>query len=362
MKIKPFKLERWLLKKHELDVAGGGVIKFQLKDLVTDIDYDQLLNYGATNGSEALRSAVAGWFEGIEADNVLITTGTSEANLLCNLHLLSQGDEYLSIHPVYEQTTGFAESLGSNICKVFLEENNSWRLDLDKLKEQVTDRTRVIFFDNPNNPTGTCISREDMQEICKIAAEINAYVVCDNALRGSELDGMPAATPLEFYERGIITGSLSKLGMTGPRIGWLIGNKQIIEACWRFKDYTTLSHSGIGENLATRALQAENRLKFIRRNLQISRNNLAMLDDWNQNNGNLFHWNPPSAGFTVFMAYRASMGSEAFCEKLLKEKNILTSPGIYFGVDNHIRLNIGCDSETMQTVLLRLKSFMKSLT
>jgi aspartate/methionine/tyrosine aminotransferase len=201
MKIEEFKLERWLLEKSEIDVGGGGVVKFQLKDLVTDIDYEQLLNYGPTNGSEALRSQVASWYPGIEADNVLITSGTSEANLLCNLHLLSPGDEYLAIHPVYEQTTGFAKYLDCRIRKVNLEKSNAWRLNLDSLKKQVTGNTKVIFFDNPNNPTGSCISKSEMQEICEIAADIDAYVVCDNALRGSELDGIPAATPLEFYEK-----------------------------------------------------------------------------------------------------------------------------------------------------------------
>ncbi len=361
MKIEEFKLERWLLEKSEIDVGGGGVVKFQLKDLVTNIDYEQLLNYGPTNGSEALRSQVAGWYPGIEADNVLITSGTSEANLLCNLHLLSPGDEYLAIHPVYEQTTGFAKSLGSQIRKVFLEKSDTWLLDLDSLKKQVTDNTKVIFFDNPNNPTGSCLSKAELQEICKIAANVDAYVVCDNALRGSELDGTPASTPFEFYEKGIITGSLSKLGMTGPRIGWLIGSKEIVEACWKFKDYTTLSHSGIGEYLATLALKEENRLKFIRRNLQICRNNLALLIDWNRNNGNLFSWIPPTAGFTVFMSYGASMGSVLFCERLLKERKVLTSPGKYFGAENHFRLNVGCDHETMKEVLKRLKTFMTNL-
>jgi len=361
MTIEEFKLERWLLEKSEIDVGGGGVIKFQLKDLVTDIDYEQLLNYGSTNGSEALRSEVAGWYPGVDADNVLITSGTSEANLLCNLHLLAPGDEYLTVYPVYEQTTGFAKYLGCQVRRVYLEKNDAWRLDLELLKKQVTENTKVIFFDNPNNPTGACLGKAEMQEICKIAADTGAYVVCDNALRGSEIDGIPAATPFEFYEKGIITGSLSKLGMTGPRIGWLIGSKQIIEACWRFKDYTTLSHSGIGEYLATIALKEENRLKFTRRNLQVSRDNLALLNDWNRNNGNLFNWSPPKAGFTVFMAYITPMGSELFCEGFLKERKVLTSPGAYFGVDNHIRLNVGCKSETMKEVLGRLKSFMENL-
>ena len=359
MKIEAFKLERWLLEKSEIDVGGGGVTKLQLKDLVADMDYDQLLNYGSTNGSEVLRSEVADWYPGIEADNVLITSGTSEANLLSNLHLLAPGDDYLAIYPIYEQTTGFVKSLGCRVIKVFLDKSESWRLDLELLKKRVTENTKIIFFDNPNNPTGACIGEQEMEEICKIAAEVGAYVVCDNAMRGSELDGKPAATPFDFYEKGIITGSLSKLGMTGPRIGWLIGSKDIVQACWKFKDYTTLSHSGIGEYLATIALKKENREKYIRRNLDISKGNLSILENWKKENLDPVEWVGPEAGFTIFPAYHAPIGSEEFCKRFLDEKKVLISPGEYFGVDRHFRLNFGCKAEIMAEVLERLNSFMK---
>jgi len=165
MKIEAFKLERWLQKPCEIDVAGGGVTKLKLKDIVTDIPDDQLLNYGATNGSELLRSRIAEWYPGAKAENVLVTSATSEANLLINLHLLEPGDDYVAICPLYEQTTGFAKSLGCSIKPFYLERSGDWQPDLEKLKKTVTPNTRILFLDNPNNPTGACISEQDMQEI-----------------------------------------------------------------------------------------------------------------------------------------------------------------------------------------------------
>lgn len=363
MKIEEFKLERWLLKPCEIDVGGGGVTKLTLEDVVTDIDYSQLLKYGPTNGSEMLRSKIAEWYPGVKAENVLVTSATSEANLLCNLHLLEPGDEYVAIYPLYEQTTGFAKSLGCHVKRFHSYTDTEWKPDLELLKKIITKKTKVIFLDNPNNPTGTCISEQEMQTLCRLGGDVGAYVICDNALRGLELDGKPAATPFGYYDRGIITGSLSKLGMTGPRIGWLIADKEIVNACWKFKDYTTLSHSGIGEYLATIALQRENRLRYIQRNLEISKKNLSMLSNWIDENNEMVNWIPPKAGFTGFLKYTDSipLASEEFCTRFLEEEHVLISPGEYFGMDRYFRLNFGCKNEIMPEVLKRLKNFMKRL-
>jgi len=186
-------------------------------------------------------------------------------------------------------------------------------------------------------------------------------VVCDNALRGSERDGVPAATPLDRYDKGIVTGSLSKLGMTGPRIGWVIGNEDIVNACWKFKDYTTLSHSGIGEYLATIALEKGNRERYVKRNMKISRENLSILSDWIEENSDWFDWIPPQAGFTVFLRYSVSLSSEAFCSGLLEEENVLVSPGAYFGIDGYFRLSFGCEKNVLLEVLSRIKAYVDRL-
>ena len=106
MEIESFRLERWLnsVTSCEIDVAQGVVMPLKLKDITTDIDYEQVMTYGVTNGSELLRKEIADWFPGVEADNILVTSGTSEANLLVNLHLLEPGDEYVALYPLYQQT------------------------------------------------------------------------------------------------------------------------------------------------------------------------------------------------------------------------------------------------------------------
>lgn len=301
MKIQPFELERWLLKSCEIDVGGGGVTKLKLKDVTAKIDYEQAMSYGVmTKGSEAVRRAIADWFQGVEPDNVLVTSGTSEANLLSHMRILEPGDEYVAEQPSYHQTINLAKSLGCKVKEFHLDETQEWKLDLNVVSEIVTKKTKVIFVDNPNNPTGALLTEKEMKAICEIAKDVDAYVFCDNTLRGSELDGKPTATPFEYYAKGIVTGSISKLGMTDPRLGWLIGNKDLVDGCWIFKDHSTLSHSKMGEYLATEAMQRERRPKIIERNLGFSRANLAILSEWINENNNMISWIPPKGGFTTF--------------------------------------------------------------
>ncbi|MFH2110042.1 MAG: aminotransferase class I/II-fold pyridoxal phosphate-dependent enzyme [Candidatus Bathyarchaeota archaeon] len=358
MRIKPFRLERWLLEKAEIDLGGGGVTKLRLRDVVPDFDLGQAMKYGMTDGSDELKGLVAEWYT-VEPENVLITSGTSEANLILNLTLLEHRDHYVTENPQYEQTTRFAEALGCKVSEFQLVEEDQWRPNLEELKEKVVKGTRVVFLDNPNNPTGAVLSRAEMKAIVDVAEDAGAWLHCDNALRGSELDRKPALTPYPGYERGVTTGSISKLGATSPRIGWIIGDPEFIRRCWEMKDYTTLGHSGIGENIAS-ALHRK-RDQLMKRNLEISRRNLDTLDTWIKAHDDVFRWRRPEAGFTGFPGYTLSVSSEELCRRLLRDKGLLLSPGSYFGVDHHLRINTGSAPGVLEEGLERLTGFVEGL-
>jgi aspartate/methionine/tyrosine aminotransferase len=214
----------------------------------------------------------------------------------------------------------------------------------------------LVFLDNPNNPTGAVLSQQELSSIIEIAEDFEAYLHCDNALRGSELNGKPAPVPYPEYDKGIITGSISKLGATSPRIGWIVADSSLIERFWVVKDYTTLGHSGLGEYIAEKILRQKEHL--IERNLMISNRNLRILDDWIESRPD-FNWNIPKAGFTGFPRYDLDYSSQELCEKILKEENLLLSPGVFFGAENHIRVNIGSTEQNLREGLERIEDFLQ---
>jgi hypothetical protein len=354
LKFEPFRLERWLLKNADIDLGGGGVIKLKLGQVIDSIDPDHLLKYGNTLGSDSLRIMVADWY-GVEPDNVLITSGTSEANLLVNLALLKPRNYYISENPVYEQTKRVAEALSVQTVVFNLLEEDNWKPDIEGLKN-IRHKTTMIFLDNPNNPTGAVLSPKELSSIIEIAEDFDAYLHCDNALRGSELSGKPAPVPYPDYDKGIVTGSISKLGATSPRIGWIVADSSLIERFWVVKDYTTLGHSALGEYIAEKIIRQKEHL--IERNLKISNNNLRILDDWIDGRSD-FYWNLPEGGFTGFPGYDLDYSSQELCEKILKEKNLLLSPGDFFGVEKHIRVNIGSTEQYLREGLERIEDFLE---
>lgn len=360
MNIEPFALERWLLKPSKYELAGAGITKLRLSEITPGIDTELVMNYGMTNGSELIRAEIAATYRNVDKDNVLVTSGTAEANLLALYRLLDPGDEFITLNPTYMQQWGLAQSFGAQIKVCQLEEEKAWQLDLDRMQDIITPRTKIVSLVNPNNPTGSVITGSEVKAICEKAERVGAWVLCDGALRGLEFDGKPAPTPPEFYERGIATGSLSKVGMTGPRIGWIITpNKELLNKCWEFKDYTTLCHSGIGEHIATIALQKEKMASYIDRARNRIKEHTAIMADWVSQVSPLIEWVPPKAGHTSFPRYNLDMDSWEMCTRLLEEEGVLVSPGDAFNTPRHFRIRHSAERDVLTEALDRFGAFLR---
>jgi aspartate/methionine/tyrosine aminotransferase len=125
------------------------------------------------------------------------------------------------------------------------------------------------------------------------------------------------------------------------------------------KDYTTISHCGIGEQIAEKLLT--NRARYIKRNQGIKQTNIDTWNKWCGENPELVKCTEPKGGFTVFPRYRNRLGSSKFAERLLKDEGVLVAPGDQFGVERHFRINIGTKGDTFARGLERLGRFMRRI-
>ena len=359
MNLIPFELEQWLNKSRDIDLGSASITKLKIGNLVNCIDSEMLIDYGFTKGSESLRKKVSNLYNNIDPEQILITTGTAEANLLVLLSLIEPGSEVVVIGPTYMQCVNFSLSMGAKIRFCILREEEEYRFNPDELKRQVSKQTDLIICVNPNNPTGSILSENDMKTICQIAESIDAWILCDGALRGLEIEGVFASSPISYYEKGIATGSLSKLGLSGIRIGWIVAKKEFVDECWSYKDYTTLSHSGIGEYFAEIALQKANFSRFLKRSRDIIMSHSKILAEWINQNRKWVSWVPSRAGHTAFLNYRLDLSTQDFCERLLNEEGVLVSPGDFFKTPNHLRLRYSASEEDLREGLKRLGVFIE---
>src|SRR6267143_4794385 len=184
MKFPRFEMERMQSAwehKVKYDLSESGVEALTLAEITRDPKelLKTKLGYAEGVGREATRALIAGIHPGHEADDVMITTGKSEANFLALASLVTPSDEVVVVMPNYMQVHGVATALGARVREVWLREERTWTIDLDALAAAVNAKTRVICVCTPNNPTGQALSSRDVDEIVKIAARHGAWILSD---------------------------------------------------------------------------------------------------------------------------------------------------------------------------------------
>ena len=365
MKIDLFQLERnQSLYENEVEynLTESGVHSCTVRELLDQDDIKQLLDkslgYGHTEGSPRLREAVSKWYTGASRDNVLITHGASEANLVAMLSILSAGDELIFVLPNFMQVWGIARAMGVVVKTVSLREESGWQLDLEEVKSLVTARTKAIAFSNPNNPTGQVFSQETMAGLVAIAQSAGLYLFSDEIYRGAELSGKETLTFYGMYEKVIVVSSTAKsLAQPGLRIGWLVGPVSIIQEAMQRQDYTTIGTSVLSQCVAEKILQPAIRQKLLERSHSILRQNLATIDQWIKHYP-LMSYQRPQAGGMVFINYGLEMTSSELSEQLRKEQSVFVVAGEWFGLDRYIRIGIGSPPGYLDAALQRFDKFL----
>ncbi|GGZ13131.1 aminotransferase [Streptomyces poonensis] len=210
-------------------------------------------------GVPELRAAVAAHQErryGLlyDADTeVLVTAGATEAIAASLLALLEPGDEVVALEPYYDSYAACIAMAGARRVPVTLrphvhDEGASFRLDLDELRDAVTDRTRLLLVNTPHNPTGTVLTRDELAAIAELAVERDLLVVTDEVyehLVFDDAEHVPLATFPGMRERTVTIGSAGKsFSFTGWKVGWVTGAPALVSAVRSAKQFLTYVSSG----------------------------------------------------------------------------------------------------------------------
>lgn len=369
MHIEPFGVEQWM-NAHEnncaYNLAETCVTSLTLAELL-DLSGQNVgdlsallplkLTYGAIEGSDGLRDAIAGLYADKTRADIVVTHGTAGANALVWAALVGAGDHVVSLVPTYQQHLSIPESLGATVTRVDLRPGDGWLPDDDRLANAVTPGTKVIALTNPNNPTGSIIDRAGLERIARIAEDAGAWVLVDEVYRGSAQDSDDLGPSIvDVTPRGISTAGMSKVfSLAGLRLGWVCAPPEVLEAVNHHRDYTTISVGMIDDHLATLALTAKDRV--LDRSRRITRNNLAMLSDWVAAEPRV-DWVKPRAGTTALLDYGLDMPSERLCLDLLEEEGVLFTPGAVMGMEGTVRIGFANAPEAMQAGLPRVSAFL----
>ena len=357
MRIADFALERYFARWEfavEHVLCGSDVEGWRMADLLelADPETEALwanlkLGYTESPGHPLLRAEIAGLYDALEADEVLVFAGAEEAVFCLFNTAVGPGDHIIVTWPGYQSLYEVARAAGAEVSLHALREEDGWALDVDRLRRSIRPTTRMIVVNAPHNPTGMLPSQAEWRELARACAEAGIRLIADEVYRHLEVDPadrLPAGADLG--DRAVSIGVLSKsFALPGLRIGWLATrDRALLDRCARLKDYTTICSSAPSEILGLIALRARDQV--LSRSRAIVAENLVLLDSFFDRRADALTWVRPRGSSTAFPRLvptgPAGRSAEAFCSALVEKTGVLLLPSTTFGFgDGHVRLGYG---------------------
>ena len=365
----PFELERWQSDfEHnvKINIADSGVEPVTVDELLGEGGLSGLaehaLHYPEVNGTARLRERIAALYPGAHPDQVLVTVGAAEANSLIAQTVLQPGDRAVVMTPGYQQIRGLALNLGASVEDFPLRPDECWRPDLDALQTAAGAGATLLSINSPNNPTGTILAADEFDAVSRIAEQAGAWLHSDEVYRGSEFDGPESPSAWGRSERALVVGSLSKAyGLSGLRIGWVVGPHDVIADLWRRHEYATISAASLSMAMAEIALAEPARSRLLERQKALARAGRTLLLDWVAANDDLLAITPPAATALGFPRLLRHNDSVAVATAIKDRADVLVAPGVYLGADAHLRLSHSLAPEHTEQAFSRIADVLRTL-
>ncbi|MFP4622273.1 MAG: aminotransferase class I/II-fold pyridoxal phosphate-dependent enzyme [Bacteroidales bacterium] len=316
------------------------------------------LGYSETQGLTELREEIAGLYRSVKPDDILVLAPEEGIFITMNT-LLEKGDEVIAPFPGYQSLYEVARTLGCEVKFWKPRFKDSWTFEPEDLEKLISNKTKLLVINFPNNPTGAIISKEDQQRIVEMARKNDIILFSDEMYQYLEYEDenrLPSVADL--YDQSVTLFGMSKtFALPGLRIGWLITkNQDWMNEFILFRDYTTICNSPVSEILALMGLKA--REQILRRNQEIIRYNLTLLEGFFTKYDNYFDWYTPKAGPIAFPRLKGKTDVNSFCKELLENKGVMLLPAeVYDFNGNHFR--IGFARENMPEGLGKLEEYIE---
>ena len=313
--------------------------------------------YGAT---PELNNAVIQWYKKrfnvyLKSDELFPILGAKDGIVQLSSTLLDKGDEVLIPDPGYPGFTGATKLFDAKPVYYPLTIKNNFTISIKELEKYITKKTKLIWVNYPSNPTGQVITEKELQLLVQFALSHGIWIAYDNAYSEITFDGYTAPSILKIKNAvncAVEVGSFSKtFSFAGFRIGWIAGNKTLIQAFAKIKSNVDSGMTLPFQQLATYALTHEKKswhIKMIRiyenrrKKISLLLNQLGL--KYSLPKGSLYIWAEIPSFF---------QDSETYALHLLESKQILVTPGTAFGKEGkkYIRVSICSDISLINTYI-----------
>ena len=304
---------------------------------------------------------------------IIVSNGAKQALFTAFCALLNPGDEVLVPTPGWLSYTEMIKMAGGVPVPVHGEEENNFVVTAEMLRPYVTDKTKALILNTPNNPCGSVYSFEQLRDIAALAVECGFYIVSDEIyeklIYDDEKHYCIAAFGEDIKKQAIVVNGVSKsYAMTGWRIGYAAGPKHIIQAMTSFQSHASSNANSIAQYAAATALSCGDKyIKSMITEYDVRRRLMhKLLNDIDGLSARL-----PKGAFYIMMNIkdvlgkkyngRTIEGSMDFAELLLAEKQVALVPGVAFEAEGYCRLSYATSEEQINKGLDRIAQFVAEL-
>ena len=385
-RIKPSPTIAVTSKAREMRAAGKDVIglgagepDFDTPDNIKDAAIEAIkrgeTKYTAVDGTPKLKKAIQGKFTrennlSYELDQISVGTGGKQVLYNVFMATLNPGDEVIIPAPYWVSYPDMVLLAGGKPKIVKCSEKNEFKITPDELKKAIGKKTKWLIINSPSNPTGSCYTKNEIEELSKILIKNkNVYILSDDIYEHITYDDFKFFTIAQIKalkDRTLTMNGVSKsYSMTGWRIGYGAGPKDIIKAVAKIQSQSTTNPSSISQAAAVEALNGTQ--DFIKtRSDSFKERRDYVVKTLNSING--LSCLKPSGAFYVFPNCKKLLGKKTklktdkeFVEKLLEKAEVAVVQGSAFGLDGYFRISYATSMDNLKKALHRIKSFCESL-
>ena len=319
-------------------------------------------HYIANNGNYHLLQAISAFEKeknGMDysPDEIIVTVGATEGIFTALFGILNPGDEVIVPEPAFGLYESVVTLCRGNYVPMNTSEND-FQISEEMLSKAVSEKTKAIILNSPNNPTGCVLSKESLENVYNAVKDKNIFVICDDVYRQLIYTDTyeSFASYRDLREKIIVIQSFSKpYAMTGWRMGYMLCDKSVKQHIEKVHQYTVVSTNSFSQKACIEALQTDvgemlevyrKRRDYVLKRLREM--NLSVVT--------------PLGGFYAFPSIeKFSIPSGEFCTRMINEASLAATPGFCFGSDKHIRLTYCYSDKELKNGLDRLESFVSSL-
>ena len=354
MKLPPFTLEHWLERYAQatppirFNLAASTGPRWTLGELLAlDTSFGSTLAetnvvYAPPAGSPALREEIAALMGAGSADDVLVTTGASEAMSVLFCLCAEPGANAVLPDAAFPAFGAVAQAWGLEVRTYALHRTDGFRLSAERVLDVVDDETAVVLVNTPHNPSGSVVERSVIETLAKALSRRHVPLVVDQVYHPLYFGPTPA--PITDIDNVIVVGDMSKaLSTPGLRTGWLIDKDRERRArAVDARGYFTISGSPVLEAIATHVLR--HRDTVFARLRSVASVNLDRLSSFVEEHEHTLAWVPPQGGTIAFPWFTDRRDSRPFCIELAAE-GVVVVPGDCFGAPEHMRIGFGAQAD-----------------